>query len=386
MNSRWAGIHKEQGPGSSRFIVCAYYIYPRCHFVAQMVAFEVSRRFLGCQDVVLAYVPITALVTWVGHPLLLSALLSAGLGFDAVPIATGCSMWALALLAFCYISIFKPHDPRSWHGLDVRAALSRTGMAQFLKIAVPGIASMSEWWYWEVICAAVGVLGEFPLAAHSIAYAIVPMLVMAPIGVSIAISIRVGQLIGEGRPRHAKLLAVAAFCFSMLVVCGYTAAVGLSPEQIIGFFASEEDSPVVFQLTRELWPLVSTFLLFDGFYMTLNGVVRALSLQLRASAAVMVSLWMIGMPAVLYVTFRTDLGLRGIWLTMAPVYGILDGLTLVVVGCADWSIISAVVRERAGEAGAAEAREAADALGAVVPSEAGPVMEMSSEMEPAASF
>lgn len=315
------------------------------------VCFEVLRRFLGCQDIVLPIVPISALVAWVGHPLLLRCLLAAGLGFDAVPTATWISMWLLALLSLAYVLVAKPHRPQSWQGLDPRRALCWRGMRPFLRLAVPGVFSMSEWWYWEVVCGAVGALGELPLAVHSIAYGVVPMLVMAPIGVSIALATRVGQLIGEGRPRHAKLVARATFGLGMGVVCSYVAAVSLAARPIASFFTTEEASPAVFAATLGLWPLVCTFLVFDGFFMLLSGVVRALSLQLQASACVLLSLWALGMPAVLLVAFRTDGGLRGVWTVLIASYAALDVLCGAVVLRTDWARVSAAVRASAGAEG-----------------------------------
>ena len=70
-----------------------------------MVLFEVLRRFLGCQDIVLPFVPITAVVTWLGHPTLLALLLRLGFGFAAVPIASAFSMWALAVLSLGYVCL-----------------------------------------------------------------------------------------------------------------------------------------------------------------------------------------------------------------------------------------------------------------------------------------
>jgi MATE family multidrug resistance protein len=310
-------------------------------------------------------VPITATVTWLFHPALLAALLAGGFGFDSVALATCCSMWLLALLTLLYIRWWRPHNPRTWRGFDLRRTLERDGMASFLRLAIPGIAQMSEWWAWEVTCAAVGALGERALSAHAIGYTLVPLLVMLPIGISIAISVRVGQLIGEGRPRHAQLVSAATGGLGILVVVAYSGAVSLAPERIIAFFASEETSPDVVAATREIWPLVSTFLLFDGLDMILNGAVRALSLQLYASIAVLVALWCLGVPAVLFVAFRTDAGLPGVWKALIPTYALLDALTAVIVLRADWARISADVRARACEADAAGvARELAAVAGA----------------------
>lgn len=95
----------------------------------------------------LAYIPITVLATWVCHPLLLTLLSHRGFGFDSVPIATAITVWLLALLTLAYICVLKPHDPRTWTGVELGHALSRHGMAQFLRIALPGVFTMTEWWY-----------------------------------------------------------------------------------------------------------------------------------------------------------------------------------------------------------------------------------------------
>lgn len=317
---------------------------PRSHVIRPLHA-----RARSCQDIVLAYIPITVLATWVCHPLLLNFLMTHGFGFDSVPIASAFTAWALALLALAYIAIGRPHDARTWAGVEVRHALTRHGMAHFLRIAVPGVFTMTEWWFWEVVCACVGALGEEQLASHLIAYSIVPLLVMAPVGISIAIAVRVGQLIGEGRARAAKLVAGGAFAAAVATIGAYTLAVALSSRRIIGAFSNAQTSAEVIGATREIWPLVTAFLVLDGIYMTLMGVVRALAFQLRASVCVFVALWLVGLPTTFYVAYGTRAGLRGVWAALLPVYALLNVLCALIVLYADWNRVSSEVTEEARE-------------------------------------
>jgi len=58
---------------------------------------------------------------------------------------------------------------------------------------------MSEWWFWEAVCFEAGQLGAVPLAAHAIAYNMIPVLFMVPHGIGIGASTRVAVMLGENR-------------------------------------------------------------------------------------------------------------------------------------------------------------------------------------------
>ena len=63
---------------------------------------------------------------------------------------------------------------------------------------------MSEWWFWEASAFMAGRLGTIPLAAHSVAYNVVPMCFMIPLGFSFGCTTRVGTLLGNGQPSVAQ--------------------------------------------------------------------------------------------------------------------------------------------------------------------------------------
>ena len=71
-------------------------------------------------------------------------------GFEGVGAALICSQWLSPVLMLLYLARCSPHHPDTWSGLSCAAALSPSGVAEFLRLGLPGVLSMSEWWFWEV--------------------------------------------------------------------------------------------------------------------------------------------------------------------------------------------------------------------------------------------
>lgn len=261
--------------------------------------------------------------------------------------------WACAL-APRHGAVPAHRAPRRVHddGVVVRGAAPRSSPPSFpmrSQICPRARARAIDGRYWEFVCATIGALGEAQLASHLIAYAIVPTLVMAPIGISIAVAVRSGQLVGEGRPHHAKAVAGGACAAGVVVIAAYTLAVARSSRRIISAFSNEETSAKVIEMTVDIWPLVCAFLVLDGTYMLQFGVLRALAFQFRASICVFVALWVVGVPVTLFIAFRTSAGLPGIWAALLPIYALLNLLCAVIILRADWGAASTEAKEMARE-------------------------------------
>ena len=66
-------------------------------------------------------------------------------------------------------------------------------LVEFLKLGIPGVAMLcSEWWAFEVIALAAGILGENELAAQTVVLNTCALTYMIPLGVSIATTTRIG--------------------------------------------------------------------------------------------------------------------------------------------------------------------------------------------------
>jgi len=66
----------------------------------------------------------------------------------------------------------------------------------------------AEWWAAEVIALAAGFIGDNDLAAQSIVSTINSMVFMIPLGISVAVNTRVGNLLGGGHPERGLLFFI----------------------------------------------------------------------------------------------------------------------------------------------------------------------------------
>jgi MATE family multidrug resistance protein len=79
-----------------------------CLGLPPIVLFEVSRRFLGCQNIVYPYCLISGVVALVTHPFCLWFFITyCGFGFIGTPMAIVASQWLLLLITMVYIRYFQ---------------------------------------------------------------------------------------------------------------------------------------------------------------------------------------------------------------------------------------------------------------------------------------
>jgi len=293
---------------------------------------------------------LAAVVAVLVHLLCLGPIVDA-LQFDGAAcsllVAHGCMLLTLVL----YILVRRPHDAATWPGWRLcQVARDGRGMKSFIQTSLAGLVALSEWVFWEVICFRCGTLGTTALAIHSVAYTIVPLAFMVPLGLSMALSMGVGNAIGEGNVQHARRIAFFAFMTGVfLAVCtGITAYLLRTP--FILAFTDDED---VIAGARQIWPIVSLVMMpCDAVFAIAGGLLRGLGLNRRSAASVVVALWCVGLPLV-FAGART---VYDVWLVMMPTYAILDiGMVASALVCVSWQRLSDDVRDRhslAGEDGA----------------------------------
>jgi len=190
-----------------------------------LILFNVIQRVLNCQEIVLPLVGIAAFLAVFIHPLLLYFLVHSH-GLVGSAIAFCITNVAQVSLAFLYMIKFKPHHPDtfraethlSWltraNKVSFEATFNVNAMKEFLKLGAGGILTMSEWVFWEVVCFTAGRFGVIQLATHTVAYNLVPLCYMIPLGISIGVSVRIGHLLAEGNVARAKRMVYGTLVVS----------------------------------------------------------------------------------------------------------------------------------------------------------------------------
>lgn len=339
--------------------LAARFLWYFCLGVPPYIYFIVVQRFLSCQNIVRPIVWISLFVACIVHPLLLPILTwHLNLGFDGASLSITISLWIMAILSWVHLKYNVPvtskpsdlwvtlfdglHNPATWPGFVWREALQWDGIKAVLNLAIPGIFGMSEWWVWEILAFMAGEFGPAQLAAHTIAYNVIPLAYMIPHGISIGVSTRVGTLMAEGKVDMAKALSKWSMGLGSIVVGVYVIITYASADVVIGWFSTEAD---VVATCKTLWIHMCLYLVFDGIWAMNRGILLGLGLQGRMSVAIFFSLWVVALPAVYWQAFIVGREILGLWVVTPWCYMLLNIILFFAYGLADWQLIAKSIQD-----------------------------------------
>ncbi|CAM9501741.1 unnamed protein product, partial [Heterosigma akashiwo] len=186
------------------------------------------------------------------------------------------------------------------------------GLRRVLALALPGGAMQSlEGWFFNVTVVLAGLLGETALAAHQIVLGVVAFTYLAvPFAVSVAAAIRVGNLLGAGRPAEARQAAAAC----ALMASGFMALTGAGAVAGRGWLGRAFTAdPAVLRACRGLFPVVAAFQVVDGLQSAFAGCLRGMGRQAAVARVNLACFWALGTPAGAALAFGAGWGVRGLW-------------------------------------------------------------------------
>ncbi|EMS66210.1 MATE efflux family protein DTX1 [Triticum urartu] len=232
-------------------------------------------RFLQTQNIVLP-VMASAGVTALSHVLVCWLLVyRLGLGNKGAALANGISYLANVSILALYIRV-SPSCRSTWTGLSKEAFRD---ILSFMKLAVPSALMVClEWWSFELLVLLSGLLHNPKLEASvlSICLNTSSLAFMISLGLGAAISTRVSNELGAGRPEAARLAT------RVIMVLGLTAGLSLglimiSVRNLWGYAYSNEKEVV--EYIARMMPLLSVSIIFDNLQCVLSGIVRGCGLQ-----------------------------------------------------------------------------------------------------------
>jgi len=317
---------------AKRFLLTYAFAYPAIVFN------ECTIRFYRAQNVVIPFIFVNAIGSGLHWMWLHLFCIVADLGFDGAPLAHVATAYSIAILMICIFSIWPQHHPGTLPA-EISLGYIRETMTNWqaistlLRLGLPGIFSMSEWWFWEVVCFLSGRFGSISLAAHTVAYTIVPISFMIPLGFSIGLATRIGALLAMKKVDLAKRVAFYAEFACMACVGLNCLIVATFRDHIVRLFTKD---PEAIELCGKIWPYVTVFLAFDAGLGVQSGLIRALSQQFIMSWSVFFTLWVFGLPFMYFLAEHRNMGLLGIWAAMPITYTFLDSALLIAVVTKDW--------------------------------------------------
>lgn len=247
-------------------------------------------------------------------------------GYLGVPAlgAVGCG-WASALvmwlMLFClagYIAFHRYYEP---FGLCDRFELPDwKEIRGLLKLGVPiGTSCFMEGSLFATVALLMGTMGAHTVAGHQVAINVASLTFMVPLGISMAITVRVGQALGSGNLPQAR----RSGSVGMLLAVGFMSLTALTmatlPHQIAGLYTKDAE---VHAVAVSLLGMAAIFQISDGLQVSSAGALRGLKDTRVPMAITLVAYWGLGLPLGYTLGISRGLGPRAMWI------GLIAGLTV----------------------------------------------------------
>jgi MATE family multidrug resistance protein len=192
-----------------------------------------------------------------------------------------------------------------------RESFQLRGLARVLGVGLPVALQIGlEMWAFQIMTLWAGQLGSPQLAAHSIVLNLASLSFMIPLGISIGMATRVGNLLGSGDREGAQFAAWTAFSMGAAVMAA-CALVLLFGRDLLPLIYTK-DAAVV-GLAASVLPIAAAFQLFDGLQVVGTGVLRGMGRTLPGAAINLVGYYALALPFAAYLGFQSGHGLSGLW-------------------------------------------------------------------------
>ena len=237
------------------------------------------------------------------------------IGFLGGPIAQVISAWVQCLALIAYAPRVLP---ASWPSGQWSVSVASQGLWELIRLSLPGTAMLlAEWWGWELNLFLAGwtcpheedapmsqmglnttekgssasciALDVFPIASNTMVFSF-----FVHMGFSTAAAAHVGNLVGEGDAKRAKVAATITFFFVGIISAAMATLLVYTAEPWTNLFATDV---AVIATAVKIMPLVAVYIFFDalgpGF---MNNVLRSVNHVAGPAAINCASFYVLGIP------------------------------------------------------------------------------------------
>ncbi|KAI1771163.1 MATE efflux family protein [Hypoxylon cercidicola] len=308
-------------------------------------SFEAGKRFLQAQGdfkaaliTILICAPANALLSWY-----FAFKLDMGLEGAALGAAITNNLRPVLLLAYI-VSPLGKWSHQCWGGFS-RDVLSNWGhMAQ---LSVAGFAvNLGEWAAFEIVTFSTSYLSTAHLAAQSVLCTISVVSWHIPFSTSIALSTRIGHLIGAGHLTTAKrAVTLYSVVFTLIGTVDGIVIFALR-NRLPAFFS---DDPVVCDLAARTMLTVGVFQIIDSIICCTNGLLRGLGRQSVAAWVVFAVNYLGAVPLAIWLEIGSPgLELNGVWIGLGCGMVLIAAIESLYMKALRWQDCVASVKLREG--------------------------------------
>jgi MATE family multidrug resistance protein len=165
----------------------------------------------------------------------------------------------------------------------------------------------------------MGSLGTYAVAGHQIAINIASVTFMIAFGLSAAITVRVGQVMGRNGPSAARFSGFVGIQIAAIFMALTALLMSLFPGFLTGLYTDDANLQ---ELAIHLIYMAAIFQLSDGLQVSGLGALRGLKDTRIPMYVNLIAYWIIGLPLGYLLGIGMDMGPTGLWI------GLIAGLTI----------------------------------------------------------
>lgn len=266
------------------------------------------------------YIQLLALVlNGIGNWLLMYGNLGfPALGAEGAGWSSAAVLWVDALLMFTVLH--RHHRFRHLRLLRRPEVPNPAELWRLLRLGVPiGATIVMEVGLFSAVALLMGRFGAVAVAAHQVALNYAALMFMVPLGLSLAITVRVGQAAGAGDRAGERLAGVVGMAMGVAVMGVSALIMVLAPRFIVGLYTADE---AVLALAVGLLQMAALFQISDGLQVSAMGALRGRKDTTWPLGANLLAYWGVGLPLGWYLGFEAGFGPRGLWV------GLVGGLSV----------------------------------------------------------
>ena len=213
------------------------------------------------------------------------------LGAFGCGIATAISMWTMAISMALYtrrgntyrsVSLWEQLTPPQW-----------AGIRELVVVGVPiGVAIFVEVTLFTLIALFIASFGEVTVGAHQIALSYTTILFMLPMSLSMALTVRVGNTLGQRRLAMARKVAWNGITISVIVAAINSTLLWFTAPTVISLYTSNTE---IQALALTIIALAVIFQLSDSLQVNLAGALRGYKDTRIVMVITVLSYWIVGL-------------------------------------------------------------------------------------------
>jgi MATE family multidrug resistance protein len=245
------------------------------------------------------------------------------LGALGCGIATAISMWTMAIAMALYTRRGTTYRSVAlWQQLTPP---NLAGIRELVVVGVPiGVAIFVEVTLFTLIALFIASFGEVTVGAHQIALSYTTILFMLPMSLSMALTVRVGNTLGQKRLAMARKVAWNGIVISVIVAAINSTLLWFSAAPVISLYTSNAD---IQALALTIIALAVVFQLSDSLQVNLAGALRGYKDTRIVMVITVLSYWIVGLGGGHWLgtyglgSMSEPMGVHGYWI------GLIAGLS-----------------------------------------------------------